>query len=179
MSFLARCPSQSPTVWRLPSYSGPEICECRQRQISQLDHGRLRVTRESSSHLPDQPLCETTLHQLIASPVFASTLGGVRSGSEQKWATCHSAIFLAVYSKTTGNFHPLQHSLSGWLVSTFAFDSSELCVALRERSGEGLSPFRLDTMALSIPGHLSADVTTLPTVNLILVRRRNSAILWP
>ena len=52
---------KSPTVWRLPSYSGPEICECREQQISQLDHGRLWVTREPSSHLPDQQLCETTL----------------------------------------------------------------------------------------------------------------------
>ena len=57
--------SQSPTVCRLSSYFGPEICECRQRQISQLNHGRLWVTRESSFHLPDQQFFETILQDVI------------------------------------------------------------------------------------------------------------------
>ena len=107
-----------------------------------------------------QQLCETRrLHHLIASLVFASTLGGVRSGNDQKWAMWHSVIFLALSiprHSTTGHFHPLQHPSSGRLVWRFAFDSrkpdgraSELYVALREQSGEGQSPFRLTLWLLN------------------------------
>ena len=140
----------------LPSYSPPEICECRQRQISQLDHGRLWVTSEPSFHLPATLRNNSTrrLHHFIASPVFASTLGGVRSGNDQKWATWHSVIFLALSiprHSTTGHFHLLQHPLSGRLVWRFAFDSRKPDGRAPERkqSEEGQSPFRLTLWLLN------------------------------
>ena len=154
-------PSQSPTVWRLPSYSGPEICECRQRQISQLDHGRLWVTREPSFHLPDQRLCEITLQDIyiISLPHLyllprwmgyvpemtrsgprgiPSFPGSVYSKPLDDWECPSSSTSII---RTTCKTFRLRQPHTWW--------ASELHVAFQEQSGEGQSPFRLSIWLLN------------------------------
>ena len=86
-------------------------------------------TRNSNS--AEQLFNTSTFHQRLT--CIASTLGGVFSESNQKWATWHSAIFLAL--STTGSFHFIDPHHSGDL--------------------EGVSPYQLHTWwasVYSLPG---------------------------
>ena len=146
--------------------------------------------RESSSHPPDHELCKTTLrlHHLITSPVYACMLGGGggaggyfpevnRSGPRDIRSFSWLCLFQDTRRLGTSSlFNIILTTDYRWFwKSMFRLRQfhiwwvSEVCVALREPSGEGQSPFRLDAMALPIPGHLLTEVTTHPIADLILV----------
>ena len=126
MVIRCRFLSQSPTVWRLSSYFGPEICECRQRQISQqikVAYGWLESRRsiyQTSNSAKQLYETSSSVHRLTC---IASTLGGVRSGSEQKWATWHSTtIFFGFFYSEKRDDCDLPFFIDG-LVWCFAFDN--------------------------------------------------------
>ena len=188
MVIRCRFRSQSPTVLRLSSYFGPEICECRQRQISQPDQGRLWVTRESSFHLPDQQLCETILRDVIisSSPHLYSFHAGW--GTFRKWTEVgHVAFhhFFLAFSiprnETTATFHSSLTVLYDVSPSTTAH-----LIGLRAVCG---IPRTIGRGPVAIPGwrygfaHSRAFINwrshSSYNADLVLARRRKSLILWP
>ena len=176
-------PGQSPTAWRLPSCLGPEICESEQRQIRQLDHRCPWVTRMSSPHLPETATLWNSSsrrqHFINASPVFASMLVGVHSGSNQKWATWHSAIFLALSFQTLDDWElPLQRPSSFrrlWRsFSSSATHMMGLCAvcSLPGKHGRWASCHSDLTFGFAHSGHLLTSRPTHPFyAELVLMRR--------
>ena len=132
------------------------------------------MTRESSFHLPDQQLCETTLQDdiIILSPHLYSLHAGWGTFPEVSRSGPGGipTLFWLFLFQETWRLRPsiLQHPSSRRrpcmmfrLRQPHTWWASELCVAFREQSGEGQSPLQADAMALPIPGHSSTDLSLI------------------
>ena len=178
-----KVPGQSPTAWRLLSCLGPEICEREQRQIRQLDHRRLRVTRQSLPHLPETATLRNSSsrrqHFINASSVLLSrwvgyfpevTRSGPRGIPPFSWL-CHSR------HATTGSFNFINPDHSDDLEGVsphqlhYTHDGPPCSVKASGNAWEmGQSPFGL-TFGFAHSGHSTSGPIHPFYAELVLMRR--------
>ena len=163
-----------------------------QRQISQLDHGRLWVTRESSFHLPDQQFCETTLQDviiIISSPhlhCFHAGWGTFRKGTgvgHVAFRHCPGFIYSKIQDDCDLPFFNIHHPDD--LVRRFAFasctpDGTPSCVwhSGNDRERAVTIPVRRYGFAHSRAFIYRRFHSSL-YADLVLARRWSFVVLWP